>query len=55
MLNALDCNILNNMAQLFLFRAQRETVTVKKQDEAHTTSFKYFYTAPSPSPHNQRH
>lgn len=48
-LNALDCNVLNNMAQLFLFCAQLETMSVKYQDKAHTTSFKYFYTEPYPS------
>lgn len=55
MLNVLDYDTLNNMAQLFPFWGQCETMTVKNQDELHTTSFKYFYTGPSPSPHNQRH
>lgn len=57
-LNALDFNILNNMAQLFFFCTKLETKTVKNQDRAHhSDSFIQgpIHPEPYPSPHNQRH
>lgn len=33
----------------FPFSAQLETMTVKKQDKAHTTSVKLFHTGPYPT------
>lgn len=55
-LNILDYDVLNSSVSIiFLFCTQSETKTAKNQDKAQTTSFKYIYTGPYPSPHNQRH